>query len=80
MAKKKKNQAEKKKSRADKLRGFATYSNIAFSFAAAGIIGYLFGNFIDNYFEYKKPIWTAIMTALFILAYLLKIVIELIRS
>lgn len=80
MANKKKNQSEKKKSRTDKLRGFATYSNIAFSFAAAGFIGYLLGSFIDRYFEYDKPIWTAISTAFFILAYLIKIVVELIRS
>ncbi len=77
---KKENQSEKKKKVRDKLIEFVKYSNIGFALAGAGLIGYLAGSFLDSYFSTEKPIWTASLIAFFVLIYVLKVVIELVRS
>mgnify|MGYP006275841599 CR=1 FL=1 len=79
MKDKKEKEAEKKKKRTDKLRAFATYSNIAFSILGAALLGYLVGSLLDRYLLTEKPIWTGIFVALFTLLYLSKIILELLR-
>lgn len=80
MENKKERPPENEKKLPDKLRAFATYSHIAFSFAGAAIVGYFIGNMIDRYMDTEQPVWTGIMVALFTLLYLAKIIIDLIRS
>jgi hypothetical protein len=62
------------------LTEFVKYSNIGFALAGAGLLGYLAGSFLDSYFSTEKPIWTASLIAFFILVYVAKVVIELVRS
>jgi F0F1-type ATP synthase assembly protein I len=80
MENKKENQPENKKKLPDKFRAFATYSNIAFAFVGAALLGYFIGSLLDRYFATEKPIWTGVMVALLTLLYLAKVIIELIRS
>lgn len=80
MKNQKEKQTEKRKDRTDKLRAFATYSNIAFSLVGAGLLGYFLGSLLDQYFTNTKPIWTGILVALFTLLYLTKVILQLIRS
>jgi hypothetical protein len=53
---------------------------MAFALLGAALLGYWLGSMLDSYFDAAKPYWTAALIALFSLAYIAKVVIDLSRS
>ena len=81
---KNKQKPPKKKNRlipdAEKLRPYIKYTNMAFSLAGACLLGYLIGNWLDNWIQTEKPYWTAAFISFFAIAYIAKVIIDLTRS
>lgn len=56
------------------------YSGMGMQMAAAIFIGAMIGKQLDAYFEMEKPIWTAMLALLFLIAVMYSIVKDLMRN
>ncbi len=58
-------------------RAYMKYSGMAFQMVAYIVVGILIGKQLDKYFETSRPYFTAALAITFLIAYFIKLVIDL---
>ncbi len=61
-------------------KNYMRYSGMAFQIVGYIIVGIFLGKQLDKYFETSKPIFTALLSVVFLIAYFVKLVADLSRK
>ncbi|NND34544.1 MAG: AtpZ/AtpI family protein [Saprospiraceae bacterium] len=61
-------------------KGYLKYSGMAFQMAAYIIVGLFVGKQLDKYFETSRPLFAAGGAVLFLVAYLIKLIVDVNRG